>query len=85
MTDDQTYQDMAAMPRTRELIGRAGARFTRSYVASPLCCPSRATYLTGEYNHNNGVYSNNPPHGGVEALDAAHTLPVWLSGRASSC
>ena len=32
MTDDQTYQDMAAMPQTRQLIGAAGARFTRSYV-----------------------------------------------------
>jgi N-acetylglucosamine-6-sulfatase len=80
MTDDQTYQDIAAMPRTRRLIGRAGARFTKNYVASPLCCPSRATYLTGQYNHNNGVFSNTPPNGGVEALDAQHTLPVWLSG-----
>jgi N-acetylglucosamine-6-sulfatase len=79
MTDDQTYQDLAAMPRTRRLIGRAGARFTRSYVAYPLCCPSRATYLTGQYNHNNGVQTNSPPKGGVEALDAQHTLPVWLS------
>jgi N-acetylglucosamine-6-sulfatase len=79
MTDDQTYADMAAMPRTRQLIGKAGARFTRSYVAYPLCCPSRATYLTGQYNHNNGVQTNTPPKGGVEALDAEHTLPVWLS------
>ena len=79
MTDDQTYADLAAMPHTRELVGRAGARFTRSYVASPLCCPSRATYETGQYNHNNGVHTNTPPQGGVEALDAAHTLPVWLS------
>ncbi len=78
MTDDQTYQDMAAMPRTRRLIGAAGARFTRAYVAYPLCCPSRATYLTGQYNHNNGVHTNTPPQGGVEALDAEHTLPVWL-------
>jgi len=79
MTDDQTYADMAAMPRTRRLIGEAGARFTRSYVSYPLCCPSRATYLTGQYNHNNGVHTNAPPNGGVEALDAEHTLPVWLS------
>ena len=78
MTDDQTYADMAAMPRTRRLIGQAGARFTRSYVAYPLCCPSRATYLTGQYNHNNGVHTNTPPNGGFEALDAEHTLPVWL-------
>ena len=79
MTDDQTYRDMAAMPRTRALIGGAGARFTRSYVSYPLCCPSRATFLTGQYNHNNGVHTNTPPRGGFEALDAAHTLPVWLS------
>ena len=79
MTDDQTYADMAAMPRTRRLIGDAGARFTRSYVSYPLCCPSRSTYLTGQYNHNNGVQTNSPPNGGVEALDAEHTLPVWLS------
>jgi arylsulfatase A-like enzyme len=79
MTDDQTYADMAAMPRTRRLIGGAGARFTRSYVSYPLCCPSRATYLTGQYNHNNGVHTNSPPNGGFEALDAEHTLPVWLS------
>jgi N-acetylglucosamine-6-sulfatase len=78
MTDDQTYQDMAAMPQTRHLIGDAGVTFTRSYVSYPLCCPSRATYLTGQYNHNNGVRSNSPPSGGFEALDGQHTLPVWM-------
>ena len=78
MTDDQTYQDMAALPQTQQLIGAAGARFTRAYVSTPLCCPSRATYLTGQYGHNNGVFNNAPPHGGIEALDAQHTLPVWL-------
>ena len=60
MTDDQTYDDMAAMPQTRRLIGEAGATFTRTYVTYPLCCPSRATYLTGQYAHNNGVYSTRP-------------------------
>jgi N-acetylglucosamine-6-sulfatase len=78
MTDDQTYQDMAAMPQTKRLIGSAGATFSHYYVSTPLCCPSRATYLTGQYGHNNGVYNNTPPHGGVTALDARHTLPVWL-------
>ena len=55
MTDDQTVRDMAVMPRTRRLIGRAGVTFTRSFVSYPLCCPSRATYLTGQYAHNNHV------------------------------
>jgi N-acetylglucosamine-6-sulfatase len=80
MTDDQTYRDMAAMPNTRRLIGGAGATFTRAYVSYPLCCPSRATFLTGRYAHNHGVRSTTPPFGGVEALDATRALPVWLSG-----
>jgi N-acetylglucosamine-6-sulfatase len=79
MTDDQAFTDMAAMPQTRRLIGDAGATFTRAYVSYPLCCPSRATFLTGRYAHNHGVRTNSPPEGGVEALDATHTLPVWLN------
>ena len=78
MTDDQTLADMDAMPETRRLIGDAGATFSSAYVSYPLCCPSRATILTGRYAHNHGVRSTAPPSGGVEALEAEHTLPVWL-------
>jgi arylsulfatase A-like enzyme len=43
---------------------------------TPLCCPSRAAYLTGEYGHNNGVLNNKP---GYETLrDNENVLPVWL-------
>ncbi|MDP9384924.1 MAG: sulfatase-like hydrolase/transferase, partial [Actinomycetota bacterium] len=78
VTDDQTYADLDAMPRTRALIGVAGTTFERAYVSYPLCCPSRATFLTGRYAHNHGVRSTTPSDGGFEALDAEHTLPVWL-------
>ena len=44
----------------------------------PLCCPSRATYLTGQYSHNHGVRSNDAPTGGYHKLDHTNTLPVWL-------
>ena len=40
--------------------------------------PARATYLTGQYSHNNGVLSNAPPDGGFGRLDHTSTLPVWL-------
>jgi N-acetylglucosamine-6-sulfatase len=77
-TDDQTVADMAVMPHTQRLIGDAGTTFTDSYVSLSLCCPSRATFLTGQYAHNTGVWSINPPWGGYDRLRGAQTLPVWL-------
>jgi N-acetylglucosamine-6-sulfatase len=79
MTDDQAVDTMRAMPRTRHLVGRKGVRFSNSVVSFPLCCPSRATFLTGQYAHNHGVIDNHPPRGGYPALDVRATLPVWLS------
>jgi N-acetylglucosamine-6-sulfatase len=79
MTDDQRVADMAVMPRTRRLIGRAGVTFSRSFVSYPLCCPSRATFLTGQYAHNNHVLCLYPDcGGGVGRLDTSEYLPVWL-------
>jgi N-acetylglucosamine-6-sulfatase len=78
MTDDQAVDDMKALGRVRRLIGRPGTTFTQSYATFPLCCPSRATYLTGQYAHNHGVRGNSPPAGGFAKLDSSNTLPVWL-------
>src|SRR3954451_10648672 len=78
MTDDQTYDDLAVMPLTRRLLGLQGASFEHAYVSYPLCCPSRATFLTGEYAHNHRVFDNQPPTGGVGRLDATRTVSVWL-------
>src|SRR3712207_2451158 len=77
MTDDQAYTDMQALPKTRVLIG-SGTEFVNTHVALPLCCPSRATFLTGQYPHNNGIWGNSPPAGGYEKLRSSQTLPVWL-------
>jgi N-acetylglucosamine-6-sulfatase len=52
MTDDQTVAELRGMSKTRRLIAAQGVRFRRSYVSYPVCCPSRATYLTGQYAHN---------------------------------
>ncbi len=78
MTDDQTVEQMRVLKRVRGLIGRTGTTFTRNFSTFPLCCPSRATYLTGQYSHNHQVRGNNPPHGGFYKLDSSNTLPVWL-------
>ena len=79
MTDDQTVQSMRAMPRTRALLGDAGATFTNSFVNNPRCCPSRATFLTGQYSHNHRVLTNGPPGGGWSRLrGTTDWLPTWL-------
>ena len=84
MTDDQRYDDMGPLPKTRRLIGKAGVTFTRSYVSYPVCCPSRATFFTGQYAHNNGVLClykkcrSGGAHGGYTALKQKEYLPVWL-------
>jgi N-acetylglucosamine-6-sulfatase len=78
MTDDQTVADLEAMPRTRGVLARQGVTFDRSYVSYPVCCPSRATFLSGQYAHNHGVLGLYPPTGGYGRFDHANALPVWL-------
>jgi N-acetylglucosamine-6-sulfatase len=79
MTDDQTASTSRAkfMPRTRKLLAAQGTTFKNFVVTTPLCCPSRAGFYTGQYAHNNGdVFLNRP---GYKSLDREHTvLPVWL-------
>ena len=79
-TDDQTLASMAVMPRVRRLLVDRGATFTDNIASFPLCCPSRATWITGEYAHNHGVIDNQERDGGgYEALrDPDRVLPVWM-------
>lgn len=39
-------------------IARDGVMFSNAFVTISLCSPSRATFLTGQYGHCNGVYVN---------------------------
>jgi arylsulfatase A-like enzyme len=79
MTDDQSYQSIAAMASVQALADR-GTKFTDYHANFPLCCPSRVTTMTGQYVHNHGVWSNSGAEGGYPAFlpEAANSLPVWL-------
>jgi N-acetylglucosamine-6-sulfatase len=78
MTDDQTVDDLAAMPATRRAFVRRGVTFQNSIVSYPVCCPSRATYLTGRYAHNHGVMGLYLPTGGYARFNDQDALPVWM-------
>ena len=80
MTDDQWYDSMAYLPKTRALLGANGVTFSNFHVSNPLCCPSRSTFLKGQYSHTHGVESNGGTNGGFNAFDDTSTLATWLDG-----
>ena len=83
MTDDQTLEQMSALPRTRKLIGTQGVKFKRFYVTDPLCCPSRATFLTGQYAHNTGRDLERRPERARRARRVGHARRLARSRPAT--
>ena len=52
-----------AMPKTKALIADRGSTFRNMFATDPVCCPARATLLTGMYPHNTEVFNS---QGGLE-------------------
>lgn len=77
LTDDQRYEGtMSMLPSVKKWFGDEGTEFTDSFVTTPLCCPSRASILTGRYAHNHGVLQNGTD--AVKRLKFSKTLPAYL-------
>jgi arylsulfatase A-like enzyme len=63
LTDDQRTEDMDYMPFLASK--KASAHYFRRYYHSmSMCCPSRASILTGMYPQNHGIVNNKLPDGG---------------------
>ncbi|XP_024083872.1 N-acetylglucosamine-6-sulfatase-like isoform X2 [Cimex lectularius] len=46
------------MKNTLELLSKNGATYKNAFTTTPICCPSRASLLTGLYQHNHQVKNN---------------------------
>ena len=82
LADDLDYASAQKMPQIRSRLIEEGASFENAFVSYPLCCPSRATILTGLYAHNHDVKGNTPAYGGFQTFrDEGHeenTIAVRL-------
>ena len=71
------WDDLRFMPHVRRLIQDRGLSFENSFAPYPLCCPSRSSFMTGEYAHNHHVYSHLNPYG-FNAFHDGHTIATVL-------
>jgi len=78
MTDDMAVGDLAQLPNVKRLLAAKGTTFTNAVDTFPLCCPSRATFITGQYAHNHGVIGNFWPYGWYGMKDRRNILPAWM-------
>jgi N-acetylglucosamine-6-sulfatase len=82
LTDDQDPGSLRNMANVQSLLVDQGTNFTHAYATTPQCCPSRVSFMRGQYVHNHGVLENKPPEGGYQKfreLDLQRsTIATWL-------
>ncbi|MFA6174188.1 MAG: sulfatase-like hydrolase/transferase [Kiritimatiellales bacterium] len=84
LTDDQGYADLGVQGSVKDIrtpnidrLTKQGARFTNGYSTAPVCGPSRAGLISGQYQERFGVYDN------ADLPFEYHGTPMPLRLRAS--
>jgi N-acetylglucosamine-6-sulfatase len=81
LTDDQRWDETWAMPYFQADLAAHGISFSNMFVVNSLCCPARASILTGDYSHTTGVYGNGGTYGGFNSFHGdGSTIATWLHG-----
>jgi N-acetylglucosamine-6-sulfatase len=83
LTDDQRVDTLRVMPSVQRFLVEQGMTLRRAIVTNPLCCPSRATILTGRYSHTTGVYTNGGVDGGWSAFQRSESDTIATALQAA--
>ncbi|HSX67217.1 sulfatase [Nocardioides sp.] len=79
MTDDMRADELRFMPNVRRYVQQRGLTWRNAYATTPLCCPDRASFLTGRFTHNHKVWWHDAPYG-YGAFNDSRTLATALRG-----
>jgi N-acetylglucosamine-6-sulfatase len=71
LADDLSQNLVPYMPHVLGLE-RTGTTFANYTVTDSLCCPSRASILTGRFPHDTDIYTNTAPDGGFAKFFQLH-------------
>lgn len=77
-TDDQRADELWGMPNLQSKMVQRGTMFRNAFAPFPLCCPARASIMTGQHAHNHDVLSNGTPLGGYSNFESGSTLATWM-------
>jgi N-acetylglucosamine-6-sulfatase len=82
LTDDQDAGSLKYMPKVREQLVEKGTTFENGILTLPVCCPSRATMLRGQYAHNHSIGDGSGGENGARAFRRRglekSTVATWL-------
>jgi arylsulfatase A-like enzyme len=85
LVDDLRWDDIGATGHpfvqtpAIDRLAREGSRFLNAFATTPLCSPSRAAILTGQYVHTNGIIDNTARDSASHRL-STFAIPLMNAG-----
>lgn len=83
VTDDQAtwsvgcYGNREVQTPNQDRLAREGARLDRAFTVTPVCSPSRATFLSGRYGTQVGITDWITPKQAEGGLGLERKFPIW--------